>query len=370
MSVEKKNIILVDDDPTNLTIGSNTLGNDYDVITLNSGERLLKLLEKKIPDMILLDVDMPDMNGYETIVKIKSNKNLEHIPIIFLTAKSDTDSELEGLSLGATDYITKPFSPPLLLKRINMHLLVESQKDELIAQKQELLTFNDQLQEMVDRKTKTVVELQNAILRTMAELVECRDNITGGHIERTQGYLRILINALCKSSLYSNEISSWDLELVLQSAQLHDVGKIAIDDNILRKPGGLTDEEYNKIKVHTVFGEEIIERIKKNTSEHTFLEHARIFASTHHERWDGSGYPHGLKGEGIPLQGRLMAVADVYDALVSERPYKKPLSHEYAVEMIKYNRGTHFDPVLVDLFLDVKDEIKEFASRPVISTGP
>jgi len=206
------------------------------------------------------------------------------------------------------------------------------------------------------------VELQNAVMKTMAELVEGRDNITGGHIERTQNYLRILIEALSKSDRYKDEISSWDIELILQSAQLHDVGKIAIDDSILRKPGKLTEEEFEKIKVHTIFGEEVIQKIKKSTSEHAFLEQARILASTHHEKWDGSGYPMGLKGSEIPLQGRLMAIADVYEALISDRPYKKAFSHEQAVAIIKCDSGKHFDPLLVDLFLNVSDEFNKVAA--------
>ena len=351
-NLSKKNIILVDDDLTNLAIGSNALEEYHNVITLNSGARLLKMLEKKIPDLILLDVDMPEMNGFETIAHIKSNKKLEHIPVIFLTAKSDSASELEGLSLGAIDYIAKPFSPPLLLKRIELHLLVESQRQELIE-------FNENLLAMVDEKTKTVVELQNAVLRTMAELVECRDDITGSHIERTQNYLRILIDALCKSGLYRDEVSSWDVELILQSAQLHDVGKIAIEDTILRKPGKLSEEEFEKIKTHTIFGEKVIERIKESTSDQAFLEQARILASTHHEKWDGSGYPRGLSGMEIPLQGRLMAIVDVYDALVSNRPYKKALTHKQSVDIIKNSSGVHFDPALVDLFLSVADEFNK-----------
>jgi putative two-component system response regulator len=292
------------------------------------------------------------MSGYETISLLKNSKEFEHIPVIFLTAKSDNESELKGLSLGAIDYIFKPFSPALLLKRIEVHLLVESQKLELIQ-------LNGNLQEMVDVKTKTVVELKNAVLKTMAELVECRDNITGEHIERTQSYLRILINALQKSGLYRDEVSSWDMELFLQSAQLHDVGKIAIDDAILRKPGKLTPEEFSKIKVHTLFGEKIIDKIMRGTSEHAFLEQARILIATHHEKWDGSGYPRGLKGEDIPIQGRLMAIADVYDALVSERPYKAAYNHEQAVNIIKCGKGAHFDPSLVDLFLSVSDEFNK-----------
>jgi len=353
MNAERKTIFLVDDNATNLTVGKNALAEHYKVLTLDSGERLLKVLEKNIPDLILLDVEMPEMDGYETIKAIKSKKETEHIPVIFLTAKSNSDSELEGLSLGAIDYITKPFSPPLLLKRIEVHLLVESQKLELIK-------YNDHLQEIVEEKTKSVIKLKDVILKTMIELVERRDYTTGGHIERTTYYLGILLKAMQEHDLQKEKISSWNLNLMLRSAQLHDLGKIAIKDNILQKPGKLTDEEFEEIKKHTVVGKEIIEKIKKNSEEGTFLEHAEIFAATHHEKWDGSGYPKGLKGEEIPLQGRLLAIADVYDALVSERPYKKGLPHEKAVDIIKESKGTHFDPKLVDLFLSVSDEFKYF----------
>ena len=354
---------MVDDNLTNLTIGSNALGAYYNTITMDSGGRLLKTLERITPDLILLDVDMPEMNGYETLTILKGKKEYADIPVVFLTAKSDSESELEGLSLGAIDYITKPFSPPLLLKRIELHLLVESQKNELISQQKELIRFNENLQEMVDEKTKTVVELQNTILGTMAELVESRDDVTGGHINRTQGYLRILLNALLKGDCYRDEVSTWDFELVLQSAQLHDIGKISIDDCILRKPGNLTPEEFLKIKEHANIGRKIIEKIEASTSQQAFLEQARILAWTHHEKWDGSGYPDALKGEEIPLQGRLMAIADVYDALISDRPYKKAFSHEQAVAVIKKDSGTHFDPVLVELFLSVADEFDQVSSQ-------
>jgi len=351
MSIDRKTIFLVDDDVTNLTQGKNALTEHYKVFTLASGERLLNMLEKNIPDLILLDVEMPDMNGYEIIKIIKSKKETEHIPVIFLTSKNDDNSELEGLSLGAIDYIGKPFSIPLLLKRIEVHLLVESQR-------QELKNYNDRLQEMVTAKTKSVVKLQDAILKNMVELVERRDYTTGGHIERTTRYLGILLNAMKKNGLQKEAISSWDLDLVLQSARLHDVGKIAIKDSVLQKAGSLTKEEFDEIKKHTTVGEEVIEKIKKNSEEQAFLEHAGIFAATHHEKWDGSGYPRGLKGDDIPLQGRLLAIADVYDALVSDRPYKKAFTHEEAVKIIADGKGKHFDPVLTDLFLSVSDEFK------------
>jgi len=354
MSSERKTIFLVDDNLTNLTVGKTALAEHYNVFTLNSGEKLLKMLEKNIPDLILLDVEMPEMNGYDAIKIIKNKEETKRIPVIFLTARDDVEGELEGLSLGAIDYITKPFSPVLLLKRIETHLLIEFQKKELV-------NYNNNLQEMVEKKTKSVLELQNAILKTVAELVEFRDNITGGHIERTTSYLGVLLDALSVLGLYEEEVTSWDLKLVLQSAQLHDVGKIAVQDSILQKPGKLTEEEFNEMKKHTVFGKEIIEKIKRKTSERTFLEHAEIFAATHHEKWDGSGYPNGLKGENIPLQGRLMAIADVYDALVSDRPYKKAFPHDKAVSIILEGKGTHFEPTLVDLFVNVADEFNNIA---------
>ena len=354
MEANRKVIFLVDDNPVNLLVGSDALRGQFDVLTLNSGPRLLKVLEKNIPDLILLDIEMPEMNGYEVIKQLKGKPETSDIPVIFLTAKNDNENELEGLSLGAIDYITKPFSPPLLQKRIEVHLLVESQKKELIK-------FNTTLQEMVNAKTKMVVELQNAVLKTMAELVECRDDITGGHIDRTQNYLRLLLNTLSEQSIYEEEMSLWDLELVLQSAQLHDVGKIAIKDSILQKPGKLTSDEFEVMKEHTTFGEKVISKIEKSTSDQKFLEYAKVLVVSHHEKWDGSGYPNRLNGEDIPLLGRIMAICDVYDALVSERPYKEAFTHEEAVGIIENGRGKHFDPILVDTFLGVSDQFDKIA---------
>ena len=366
MGKDRKTIFLVDDDITNLTMGDNVLSEFYNVFTLNSAALLFRMLGRHTPDLILLDVEMPEMNGYETIKRLKEKMETNRIPVIFLTSKSDGESELEGLSLGAIDYIIKPFSPPLLLKRIEVHLLVESQKTELI-------NFNNNLQGMVEAKTKTVVELQNAILKTMVELVECRDDITGGHIERTQSYLGVLLNELLERGLYKEETSCWDIDLVLQSTQLHDVGKIAIEDYILQKPGKLTEQEFARIKEHVFFGEKVIEKIKMSTTEHTFLEYAKVFAGAHHENWNGTGYPRGLKGEEIPLLGRMMAIVDVYDALVSDRPYKKALAHEEAVKIIMESSGTRFDPDVVEIFLGVSDKFDQIErlnkSKPMVTAG-
>jgi putative two-component system response regulator len=232
-------------------------------------------------------------------------------------------------------------------------------KDRILEkQRQELIQFNNNLQSMVDAKTKRVVELQNAILKTVADMVEYRDNTTGDHIGRTQQLVNVLISSLQEKQIYSKEMENWNFDVLVLSTLLHDVGKIAISDQILKKPGPLTKEEFDEMKKHSSFGVEVIEKIEAEDMESDFLKHAEIFAGTHHEKWDGSGYPLGLKGEKIPLQGRIMAVADVYDALTSARPYKKAFTHEEAIQIIREGRGTHFDPILVDVFLAISDRFK------------
>jgi len=362
MENEKSLIILVDDNPANLRIGKNVLSEKYYVATAPSAEKLFTLLETNYPAMILLDIDMPGMNGYETIKILKSKKETQSIPVIFVTAKAESDNELEGLSLGAIDYITKPFQPTLLLKRIEMHLLVEIQRRTLKVQTAELQYFNNNLQKLVDEKTHSILELQNAFLRTIAELVECRDDITGGHIERTQYGIKLLLEEINKNAFYREETKDWNVNLLLQSSQLHDVGKISISDNLLKKPGKLSKEEFEEMKNHTKFGEQIIEKIESLSKESVFLKYAKIFAAYHHEKWDGSGYPHGLKGNEIPLLGRIMAIADVYDALVSVRPYKNAFTHEESVQIIIDGSGTQFDPELVKAFTHVA---KQFRSQTI-----
>jgi putative two-component system response regulator len=359
MESERKLVVLVDDNLANLKIGNNVLEEEYDVATAPSAKKMFSLLENNNPAMILLDIDMPEMNGYEAIKLLKSKPETKNIPVIFLTGKTESDDELEGLSLGAIDYITKPFQPPLLLKHIEIHLLVEAQRKTLEKQAAELKKFNENLQRMVEEKTQGVLELQNALLKTIAELVECRDDITGGHIERTQQGIRILLEELEKSGVYREETKGWDTNLLLQSCQLHDVGKISIDDKILKKPGKLNDEEFAEMKKHASFGEQIIEKIETLAKESDFLKYAKIFAASHHERWDGKGYPRGLKENEIPLLGRIMAIADVYDALTSIRPYKKAFPHEEAVRIIAEGGGTQFDPALVEVFELAADQFRK-----------
>jgi putative two-component system response regulator len=343
MDNRRQKIMLVDDNMANLAMGKNMLKDVYEVFPIPSAAKLFEIMKHVTPALILLDVMMPEMDGYEAIRRLKADSNWSDIPVIFLTSKNDERSELEGLSLGAIDYVGKPFSAPLLLKRIENQLLIA-------AQKKELKNYNDNLQQMVETKTQQVVELQNAVISTVAEMVEFRDNMTGGHVNRTQKYLKLLVDRLLEDGIYASDVTKWNLSFLLPSAQLHDVGKIAISDAILNKPGKLDPDEFNEMKKHTTLGVQAIEKISHKTEEHAFLKHAGIFAGTHHEKWDGTGYPYGLKGLDIPLEGRLMAIADVYDALISKRPYKVAMPTSEAEKIIINGQGSHFDPVLIDVF--------------------
>ena len=347
-----RRIFLVDDSPVYLNAGKQALQEKYTVVTIPSGEKLLLMLQKARPDLILLDVEMPGMSGYDTIWEIKANPETADIPVIFLTGKNDPEDELRGLSLGAVDYITKPFSPPLLFKRIELQLLLQMQKSELRS-------FNENLVAMVRERTDDIHTLQNAIILWAAEMVEFRDEETGQHVERVQQYLEMLLGEIGTTTRYAAEAAAWDIDAFLQSAPLHDVGKIKIRDEILLKTSRLTDEEFAEMKLHTSYGKMLLESLQEKVPNQTFLDYAKTLTYSHHERWDGTGYPDGLRGEQIPLQARMMALADVYDALVSQRPYKEAFSHEQAMRIIAEGRGTQFDPDLTDLFLGMSARIQE-----------
>jgi putative two-component system response regulator len=329
-----KTIFVVDDNDTNLSMVENVLEDLYCVMTLPSAAKMFVLLEKVTPDLILLDIEMPEMNGFEAIQHLKAHDLYSNIPVIFLTALMDSSIEAQGFELGAVDFISKPFSAPVLLNRINTHLHID---------------------QLIHERTAQLRRLQNSIVFVLADMVESRDKATGGHIERTTGYIKTLMNAMMERGLYIDELRNWDLDVVASSSRLHDLGKIAIPDLILNKPDKLTADEYEIIKTHAMEGERNIDRIVTRTGNEAFLHHAKMFAGYHHERWDGLGYPHGLKEMDIPLQGRIMAIADVFDALVSVRPYKKAFSYEEALKIIKSNAGKHFDPNIVGVFLEVKE---------------
>lgn len=358
MKAIRKKVIMVDDNIINLTLGKSILSQHYDIFTAPSAEKLFKLLEMVKADILLLDIEMPDMNGYEVIKRLKVFKETANIPVIFLTIRNDNNSELEGLNLGAVDYITKPFSPALLLKRIEMHLLLESQKNTLKV-------YNKELERLVLKKTETILGMQNSMFNTVIDLIEFRNVSNKGHLKRTYHYLKILVEAMLESGLYHEETARWDdIETMIQSSQLHDIGKISVSDAILLKAGKLTGVEFEEMKKHTIYGVEIIEKLEEDAPDYEFLKYAKLFAGTHHEKWDGTGYPYGLACESIPIQGRLMAIADVYDALVSQRPYNiQRQSHDEVVRCVKDGRGTQFDPELIDLFLIVSDDFKTILEK-------
>jgi len=337
-----KTVFVVDDSDTNLSMAENALDDHYRVMTMPSAAKMFSLLEKVIPDLILLDIDMPEMDGFEALSKLKTESIWANIPVMFLTGRTDAEVEVRGFELGAIDFVTKPFSDSVLLNRIKTHLDID---------------------EIIRERTSQLYRLQNSIISVLANLVESRDKGTGGHIERTSAYIKILINEMKKEGVYADIINSWDTEKVISSARMHDLGKISITDIIVNKPSRLTDSEYEVMKTHAEEGERIIDEIIARTGEGEFLLNAKLFAGCHHERWDGKGYPHHLKGEEIPLQGRIMAIVDVYDALVSERPYKQTFTDEEAVEIILAKSGTHYDPKIIEIFFKTRDQFKKVKAQ-------
>ncbi len=309
---------------------------------LNSKESIL-------PDLILSDINMPVMDGYEFCKHVKSNLALKDIPLIFLTALLDDDNQAKGFDVGAVDYIFKPINAELIRRRIQMHC--------------ELKMHQLNLEELVNKKIKELELLQEITIECIANLAEYRDNETGAHIKRTREYIKVLVNELKKFPKYREYLTDSYVKLLYQSAPLHDIGKVGIPDSILLKPGSLTKDEFDIMKYHTLIGKKTLEIADAKMNKESFLHYAIEMAAAHHEKWDGTGYPLGLKGEEIPLIARLMAVADVYDALVSKRVYKDAISHEDAVAIIKTESGKQFDPDIVSAFLNVEQKIKEILKK-------
>ena len=354
MRNNRETIVMVTNDNINTASEKAGISDKYDLLTVSTGKELFQVIETITPDIILLDSEISDMGDHAVIKTIQSTKSTEHTPIILLDGKCDSNSEVRGFDLGAVDYVKKPFTWEPLLKRVNVHII-------LGRLKREFMKYTHDLENEITEKNKTVFELQSAILHTIAELVECRDSVTGGHIERTQNYLSLFLDFLLKHNIYTDEISAWDIELFIMSSQLHDVGKIAIKDDILMKTGLLTDYESEEMRKHSILGMDIIKKIESITKENVFLQYAKTLAISHHEKWDGTGYPYGLKGMDIPLQGRLMSIVDVYDALTNSRPYKEALTHNKAIEIIKNGTGTHFEPLLNAVFLEHEREFRDVA---------
>ena len=356
--IDQQTVLIVDDTPENLTLMHGLLRDRYRTKIAHNGERALQVaVADPVPDLILLDVVMPGLGGFEVCRRLKADTRTSHIPVIFLTSRSEIEDEQQGFDAGAVDYVTKPISPPIVLARVKTHLKMKAVADFL----KDKNTF---LKEEVDRRTREVQVIQDVTILAMASLAETRDDETGNHIRRTQNYVRALARKLKSHPKFRTQLDNETVELLYKSAPLHDIGKVGIPDRILLKPGKLTPEEFEVMKTHTTLGSRAIAKAEKLLdAPSSFLRYAREIAHHHQEKWDGTGYPDKLSGEAIPLPARLMAVADVYDALISRRVYKPAFPHPKAVEIIQQGRGTHFDPDMVDAFTAIQEEFRSIAER-------
>ncbi|MFM7549934.1 MAG: HD domain-containing phosphohydrolase [Cyanobacteriota bacterium] len=351
-------VLVVDDTPENLQLMHGLLRNHYRVRLANCGEVSLELARTcPQPDLILLDIMMPGIDGYEVCRRLKADPLTQPIPVIFLTARDHASDQQQGFACGCVDYITKPISPPLALARVSTHIALKRANDQLTDN-------NRYLQQELERRTREVQTVQDVTIMAMASLAETRDNETGSHIHRTQNYVRALARHLAADPRYAPELSEEAIDQLYKSAPLHDIGKVGISDGVLLKPGRLSPQEFELMKEHVLLGDQIIasaERLLDTPS--SFLRFAREIARHHHENWDGSGYPDGLAGTAIPLSARLMAVADVYDALISKRCYKEPYSHQVACDFIVKASGRKFDPVIVEAFCQLSDQFRAVADQ-------
>jgi len=346
----------IDDDPVILSSLAATLRAEFGIRPFTSGRLALDFLSRQRVNVIILDYQMPEMSGLEVLKELQTNEWTKDIPVLFLTSSIDSEREIEILEHGAVDYITKPVHPRVLLTRVRVHLELQRHRhhlEHLVAERSRSL--QETLSELRHREGVT--------LHMLAKATDLRDHDTGGHIERTTEFVRVLVEDLLRAPpSQSYSLGAKEAQAIIRSAKLHDLGKIAIPDHILFKPGKLTAEEFEIMKHHTISGEQFF-RGFSGGSQDSFLEIARLCAYSHHEKWDGSGYPTGTRGEDIPLCGRIIAIADVYDALRSYRPYKASLSHAESVVIMKENQGSHFDPHLVNIFLRHQQDFWDIYER-------
>ena len=363
----KKKVLIVDDHETNVAILQELLEEQYELTTARSGEESLEKIQNFDPDVVLLDIMMPSMDGYETCKQIKSNPKNDLTQIILVSARASVESRLKGYKVGADDYIVKPFDNDELLAKIKVHIRLREAMMNLASMHAQLAVQNAKLENLVRQRMAEIIETRDLTVFALAKLAESRDPETGEHLERIQKYSHILAQRLARKSPYSNEIDNLFMENLYRSSPLHDIGKVGIPDVILLKPGRLSASEFEILKQHTVIGGEALKTAVRHGSSGGFLEMGADIARSHHERFDGSGYPDGLSGRDIPLAARIAALADVYDALTSVRVYKSALEPEVARSMIESEAGRHFDTVIVEAFCD---GWKDFLSvRALIDTN-
>ena len=346
MENHSKYIFIVDDDIANLHAGKNALKHKHAIVTIQLINDLKRLLKRTRPSLILLDNDMPGMNGHDTVDELKTNPETAEIPVIIMYERDTPEHTLSKLPHHVSDYILKPLSPALLRKRVELHLRAAALEHELRE-----YSAKEQLND--------VVNLQSAVISRTADVIEHPDDPDFHHTENIQKYLKIMCGAMMRTKKYVEEISLWDIGAFLRASALHDIGKTKISSDIILKRSRLTDDEFEALKAHAAHGKDLLDGLTAAGHSSLYLEYAKDIAYAHHENWDGTGYPNALQGEQIPTQARMMAIADAYDALVSDRPYKKAFSHDEAMRIICDGRGVQFDPGLTDLFMSLSHEISE-----------
>jgi putative two-component system response regulator len=335
---ERPKVLVVDDERFYIDVLVQLLSNDYEVLVAKNGPQAIKRAgSKNSPDLILMDILMPDMDGYEVCQHLKHNSLTRKIPIIFLTAKSEEQDELKGFELGAVDYITKPISPPLLKSRVKTHISLSKQRFAL--------------EQLVLERTREIEQTKDSLVFSMGAMAELRDRETSNHLRRTEQFVKLLAEGLAQTPGYMNQLDLGTIRAMHRAAPMHDIGKVGVADRILQKESALNEEERAEMRRHTLYGRQLIEQAERQIGSTPFIRIAKEIAYSHHERWDGTGYPEGLSRTRIPLSARLMAVADVYDALASRRYYKEPMEHTEVVKEIKRGAGSHFDPDVVEVFL-------------------
>ncbi|MDR1886011.1 MAG: response regulator [Synergistaceae bacterium] len=359
LSGTRSSVLIVDDTELNVDILVDALGDRYDISVAFDGESALAIVEESSPDIILLDVVMPGMSGYDVCNRLKSDPETADIPVIFLTAMTDINDKARGFELGAVDYMVKPFAILEVQARLDVHL-------SLLNAKKALKQQNEILEVKVKERTQELAMTQGVIIEALASLAETRDQETGDHVMRTRYYVQLLAIKLQRHPRFARYLSELDPDDLGTAATLHDIGKVGVPDHILLKPGRLTPDEFEEIKKHTIYGHETLHKLVKRLPGNMMLKLADMIAWTHHEKWDGKGYPRGLVGDDIPIPGRLMAIADVYDAIVSPRVYKPPMSHEEALDFIMEQSGLHFDPDVANAFRELGETFRYIAGELVV----
>lgn len=352
VSKKRQRILIVDDTPSNIHVLMETLKEQYAIIVATSGPKALALAAGATPpDLILLDVMMEGMDGYEVCRRLKSDVRTAAIPVVFVTTLNQTEDEATGLDLGAVDYITKPINPAIVRARVRNHL--------------ELKSHRDNLEQLVGEQVQSINSSRLSTIFALSKLAESRDDDTGQHLERTQVYCEMLARRIWEKELFPHLVDERFVETIYWASPLHDVGKVAVPDQVLCKPDKLTQAEFEVMKTHTVRGSDTLRLVTQSYPDNDFISMGTEIARSHHERWDGTGYPDGLSGEAIPLAARIMAVADVYDALTSKRCYKEPMSHHEAVAILVAESGTHFDPSVVEVFCEIASQFDAVRARAV-----